>query len=348
MDFWFVTAMVLLLGALEYAMPQLTRHDIFFSVTVPPEFRSSPEGAAILAGYRRGIVAVTTVVLFLALLNARYGSDFFAAGLLMLEAVASVACFLPAHRRALAYSIASTTVREASLEATPPMPGVALLLIGPAVMIVCAIVMAMTHWDRIPDPIPVHWDLLGNPNGWLPKTSLAVFGFIASMAGTCLIMTFALLAMLYAPRRINWTGIGAREESRFRWIGIALLFAADYLVASTSFLPLSPHSSLILGSTAFLTVITIVGSLELVRRGQAGARLAPVHHDRISGDLTPDQCWKWGMIYYNPEDPALIVEKRFGIGWTLNFGHRGAWIFMGLIALVIALSIGMPLVGAHK
>jgi uncharacterized membrane protein len=42
------------------------------------------------------------------------------------------------------------------------------------------------------------------------------------------------------------------------------------------------------------------------------------------------------------------VEKRFGIGWTLNFGHRGAWVFMGLLALVIAISIGMPLVGVHK
>src|SRR5258708_40166479 len=98
MDFFFVTAMVLLVGALEYAMPQLTRHDIFFSVTVPPEFRASRERAAILSSYRRGIVGVTMVVLILAILNARYGSDFLTAGLLMLEVVAAVACFLPAHR----------------------------------------------------------------------------------------------------------------------------------------------------------------------------------------------------------------------------------------------------------
>jgi Trk-type K+ transport system membrane component len=76
MDFWFVTGMILLLGALEYAMPQLTRKDIFFSVTVPPELRSSPEAAVILASYRRGIVGVTIVVLVLAILNARYGSNF--------------------------------------------------------------------------------------------------------------------------------------------------------------------------------------------------------------------------------------------------------------------------------
>jgi uncharacterized membrane protein len=61
-------------------------------------------------------------------------------------------------------------------------------------------------------------------------------------------------------------------------------------------------------------------------------------------DRTPDACWKWGVIYYNPDDPALMVEKRFGIGWTPNLAHRGAWIFMSLILLLAAYSIAMPLI----
>lgn len=38
-----------------------------------------------------------------------------------------------------------------------------------------------------------------------------------------------------------------------------------------------------------------------------------------------------GRIYLNPEDPALWVEKRFGIGWTLNFGNRWSWLVLGLL-----------------
>jgi Family of unknown function (DUF5808) len=30
------------------------------------------------------------------------------------------------------------------------------------------------------------------------------------------------------------------------------------------------------------------------------------------------------MFYVNRQDPALIVEKRFGFGYTLNFGHPAA------------------------
>jgi uncharacterized protein DUF5808 len=45
----------------------------------------------------------------------------------------------------------------------------------------------------------------------------------------------------------------------------------------------------------------------------------------------------------NSYDPALIVEKRFGIGWTLNFAHRGQWVFMALMLAALVLSLNMPL-----
>ncbi len=64
----------------------------------------------------------------------------------------------------------------------------------------------------------------------------------------------------------------------------------------------------------------------------------------MTGDRTPDECWKWGLIYYNPDDPALMVEKRFGIGWTINFAHRGAWICLAL--LIVAVSL-MPIITWH-
>ena len=45
---------------------------------------------------------------------------------------------------------------------------------------------------------------------------------------------------------------------------------------------------------------------------------------------------KWGVLYYNPEDPSLFVEKRFGIGSTLNMARWQAWLFIaGLLAFVV-------------
>ncbi len=57
--------------------------------------------------------------------------------------------------------------------------------------------------------------------------------------------------------------------------------------------------------------------------------------DRQNNDL-----WKWGIVYYNPNDPSVCVEKRFGIGWTLNFAHKESWfIIMMILAIPVAFLI---------
>jgi len=338
-------AIVVLIGALQYNMPQLTRRDIFFSITVAPTFRESNQAHQILAVYRRGIVVVTLVTLVLVL---RSGTDLIAIAVLMLEQLAALGLFVRAYRRTIAYRNVASTAREASLEPPPRLAGLGLILAGPYVMLACAAVLMRERWSEIADPMPVHWDLTGNPNGWLPKTSFVFGELIGSDFALCLIFTFVIAAMVYFSRQISATGATAREERRFRWIGIALLLAADYLSASLAFLPLSPHATLVFGGVGFFLVIMIVGSLELVRRGQGGMRLAPAGGEQVVSDRTPDQCWKWGIFYYNPDDPALMVEKRFGIGWTLNFANRSAWIFIGLTLALLVFSLGMPLVARYR
>ena len=55
-----------------------------------------------------------------------------------------------------------------------------------------------------------------------------------------------------------------------------------------------------------------------------------------------DEFWKWGIMYNNPTDPAIWVEKRIDIGWTLNFAHKKSWfiIFM-ILAIPVAFWVFM-------
>ena len=57
-----------------------------------------------------------------------------------------------------------------------------------------------------------------------------------------------------------------------------------------------------------------------------------------------DKYWRGGLFYINREDHALMVPRRFGLGWTLNFGNpRAAMLLAGvvaLIALLITLRLG--------
>ena len=54
-----------------------------------------------------------------------------------------------------------------------------------------------------------------------------------------------------------------------------------------------------------------------------------------AGDRTPDACWKLGLIYFNPADPAFLVEKRFGIGYTMNFGNPWSWALLAVVILPV-------------
>ena len=51
------------------------------------------------------------------------------------------------------------------------------------------------------------------------------------------------------------------------------------------------------------------------------------------GDRTPDRYWKLGIFYFNRDDPAVLVEKRFGLGYSLNFARPTAWIIVSLVLM---------------
>ena len=58
-----------------------------------------------------------------------------------------------------------------------------------------------------------------------------------------------------------------------------------------------------------------------------------------SKHAVPESSWKAGIFYSNRDDPALFVPKRFGIGYTLNFGNSWSWAVLALIVLLVAAPI---------
>ncbi len=56
-----------------------------------------------------------------------------------------------------------------------------------------------------------------------------------------------------------------------------------------------------------------------------------------------ERYWPGGIFYNNPDDPALFVPKRFGLGWTLNFGHPQSKLFLiGLLLLLLLFGVLLP------
>lgn len=59
-----------------------------------------------------------------------------------------------------------------------------------------------------------------------------------------------------------------------------------------------------------------------------------------------DRYWYAGFFYNNPDDPAVFVPKRFGLGWTMNFGHPQArLVLIGILLLVLLPPLVVALFG---
>lgn len=70
-------------------------------------------------------------------------------------------------------------------------------------------------------------------------------------------------------------------------------------------------------------------------------------YDVDAASREDDRNWLGGFIYNNPDDPNLFVPKRFGIGWTVNFGHpRGKMILVAALLLILVLVILGPITRA--
>ncbi|WP_297131285.1 DUF5808 domain-containing protein, partial [Terrisporobacter sp.] len=55
-----------------------------------------------------------------------------------------------------------------------------------------------------------------------------------------------------------------------------------------------------------------------------------------------DEKWIYGFIYYNKDDPKLMVEKRLGAGWSMNMAHPlGKFITI----LLVVITVGSLLIG---
>ena len=51
------------------------------------------------------------------------------------------------------------------------------------------------------------------------------------------------------------------------------------------------------------------------------------------------EAWTDGLFYYNPRDAAFMIEKPGGVGYTINFAHKRALLYLALVGLPIVFAI---------
>ena len=205
--------------------------------------------------------------------------------------------------------------------------------------------------ERLPARVPLHWNALGEVDRWGRPAELWTLGALMIVnLGIGWLVAWTVARERWAlppadPER--YRGLQRRRRVLIvrlvEWVvlGANLGLGASWVALSVASLPgqgawLAPG----IGISLLITAIGVIGPVVAFFRPLIRARdeLRAIAGSDVLG-TRPDG-WRYGgLIYYAPEDPAIFVPKRLGIGQTLNFARLGAWIFLAaMVGVPLALS----------
>ncbi len=313
-----LAAVYVFLGALLFAIPNISRRELLFAVPVPPDFRQTPAGRHAIRMFRVVIAAVVIAAVGALLISSGEFLSAIAAYAPFAILAAAGVSFYWQNRKLAPAAVQFVRPREAELTSAPEqLPRFAWWLAGPFVILGVAATWLYFNWDRIPARFAVHFDLSGRPDRWAERTARGVYGPLLFGAEICAWFVIAALAGWFGSRR-----------SRSRVVMFGSLIAIQYFLAlQFDLIAVRAPLGIPVWTIALLPIVIVIPLIIVIARKMSEPQ-DPV-------DSTPNECWKAGIFYYNPNDPVLVVEKRAGLGWTFNFANRWSWILMLGLALVV-------------
>ncbi len=199
------------------------------------------------------------------------------------------------------------------------------------------------YYSQLPDIVPIHWNAAGEADGFAKKDFSSVY-FISILAATLQVFLLILKqdiiqARFRVPAEQAEKIISLKEISLRANVGIVdwCRLNIGILLGTVALLVLS----LILPVAALLNILTWT-SLVILLSGIAFYIYRMILVNRkiksLTGQITFQtademQGWTDGLFYYNRQDAAFMVEKPGGVGYTINFAHRKAILYLALIFL---------------
>ncbi|MFQ6098096.1 MAG: DUF5808 domain-containing protein, partial [Armatimonadota bacterium] len=357
---------LLLIGAVMFFIPVMKGPDGFFGIPVSDEFYHSPTARRCLGLYRLITALLVCGSMALLLLGPRAGLPPLGA-VLVAMLVASLGPLVPLvifWHQVKPYEARAELAAEADqkvgdiIEEHPTdkwryvNPSVEAVLLA---ALIALIGLALSRYPNLPDRIPVHWNAAGQADGWQSKNPFPLASLLLMLAFFHVMFLTLLTGMAQVPIRLpaqrTYEFRAVREQYMRMWahclnglrlllviIFGAIIWASLFGIEKQARGGAPPGMILIWVCTAALFIALgclISKSLRLRRQ------MREIGGPGLLERNAPTEGWIGGVIYFNRNDPALWVEKRIGIGWTLNFAHPTAWV---MIVLALAVPLGITAV----
>jgi len=340
--------------------PIITRRTEAFGVTIPEEVKS---GAFVASHIKRyiGICILLGVILLVSLyvvLNGQSNENVitwsYTGGILLYMLVTFIAYYTshtaikswkqqqPWYHEQIAVQriVVQTSFQPKRYVISP------LWYIPHLLLIAFTTAYSLIRYDDFPDVLPMKYDFSGQVTSSVEKSLQSVL--MLSFIGLAIVITFLIshYAIVKSKQIVeSHDPQGSLERNRifrFTWsiyTGIAgFIVVLIMCMGQLTPLQLWTPNSFMLVTAVGIGFVVIGATILSIKLGQGGSRIVlrdPKQEASINNaDL--DKYWKAGIFYWNPQDPAIFVEKRFGVGWSMNFANPLSWIiFIGILLIVL-------------
>lgn len=215
-------------------------------------------------------------------------------------------------------------IREASIEPGPELrlPGGVAAQVGPFAVLAAAALWLRAHFDDLPARLPVHWNVHGQADRFVERRPLGASFPLLLGAALCLLTLGVQLAIRRSSPRGTMRGPTLRVLLAVEYF-VALLNCGVLAATATNGRLLAP---VLVFSVAAVVVLVVVTALAV-----RGVPREPVRNPNA---------WRAGVFYFDRHDPALLVPKRSGVGYTFNFAHPAA-VLLTLLILLLPMAIAL-------
>jgi uncharacterized membrane protein len=340
-------------------VPVMGGERAFFGVRVEPQTLRG-EGRRILLRYRLTLVASFVLICALGFyVSARFDQPMLAVAASLASTAAAFLIYGAYARAARPFAVESAATRFASgLRARRLADYTHLWLEGAILLLVVATFSLLIHYyPQLPERMPVHWNASGEADGWARKSPTTVF-FLPAL-GAYLHIFFLVLKHDIAHAKMTLPDAHAAEFLRGKerylaanlrlidWVraSVALLFLTIVLLMLVTTIDEFNRFLRAVNIANWIIVAGMLGGIFYfiwrMKRINDGLRAATGEwYVQRPGD---EKHWRHGgLTYYNPDDPALVVEKLVGYGYTLNMGHSGIWaraLLLGGVPLFVVWAV---------
>ncbi|WBW94710.1 DUF1648 domain-containing protein [Oceanirhabdus sp. W0125-5] len=353
----FITLFVaFIIIVLFYFMPILSRKELFFGIRVPAEKADDKELAGVYSLYKK-LFLIIIAPITLILIGISFLKILFIPMYITLFAVMIMICgvYLICHKKTQyiknknqwninkkQFVYVDTEYVSSKRKKVAISP---LWYLIPILIITISSILIWINYDSIPNSIAIHWNIYGEADNWITKTPTSVMTAPIIQLFVTILVLFAHMTICWSKQQIDTSDpeTSMKKDRIFRrrvsiFLFVIVLYSTFIIslfnLISLNIFNLNKTLTAVI-SISFFIVIVCSGIYIAFFTGQGGSRLnLNSEKPNTSQSRNDDKFWKLGVFYVNKNDPSIFVEKRFGIGYTVNFGNP---LGIGVLIIIILL-----------